>query len=124
MGTITAQGINKLRQATGASMMDCRKILIETNNDFEVAINWLCKKKEKVFVNCNEQSKSDYTHPTEDEYYEDVITEAEVIETETNEEIQVQELIKELKSKPNKSKKDQYNIELLEIKLKQLRSQK
>ncbi len=33
--TITAQDINKLRQATGAGMMDCRKALTETNGDFE-----------------------------------------------------------------------------------------
>ncbi|RYY41565.1 MAG: translation elongation factor Ts [Chitinophagaceae bacterium] len=36
--TITAQDINKLRQATGAGMMDCRKALTETNGDFEAAI--------------------------------------------------------------------------------------
>jgi hypothetical protein len=124
MRDITAQDINKLVQATGASMMNCRKILIETNNDFEVAIDLLSKQRQKVVVNSNEQSKSNYVHQREDKCYDDEITEAEVIETETNEEIQVQELIKELKSKPNKSKKDQYNIELLEIKLKQLRSQK
>ena len=34
------------------------------------------------------------------------------------------ELIQELKSKPNKTQKDRYNIELLEIKLKQLRNKK
>ena len=55
---------------------------------------------------------------------EDEITEAEVLEIETNEEIQVRELIKELKSKPDKSKKDQYNIELLEVKLRQLKNRK
>src|SRR5919202_1491024 len=32
---ITAQDINKLRQATGAGMMDCRKALTETGGDFE-----------------------------------------------------------------------------------------
>ena len=41
--TITAQDINKLRQATGAGMMDCRKALTETNGDFEAAIDWLRK---------------------------------------------------------------------------------
>ncbi|HPG09968.1 MAG TPA: translation elongation factor Ts, partial [Chitinophagaceae bacterium] len=46
--TITAQDINKLRQATGAGMMDCRKALMETNGDFEAAIDWLRKQGQKV----------------------------------------------------------------------------
>jgi elongation factor Ts len=48
MSAITAQDINKLRQATGAGMMDCRKALTETNNDFEAAIDWLRKQGQKV----------------------------------------------------------------------------
>ncbi len=46
--TITATDINKLRQATGAGMMDCRKALSETNGDFEEAIDWLRKQGQKV----------------------------------------------------------------------------
>ena len=46
--TITAADINKLRQMTGAGMMDCRKALTETNGDFEEAIDWLRKKGAKV----------------------------------------------------------------------------
>ena len=46
--TITAQDINKLRQATGAGMMDCRKALTETNGDVEAAIDWLRKQGQKV----------------------------------------------------------------------------
>jgi elongation factor Ts len=46
--TITAQDINKLRQATGAGMMDCRKALTETGGDFEGAIDWLRKQGQKV----------------------------------------------------------------------------
>ena len=45
---ITASDINKLRQATGAGMMDCRKALTESNGDFEAAIDWLRKKGQKV----------------------------------------------------------------------------
>jgi elongation factor Ts len=45
---ITAQDINKLRQATGAGMMDCRKALTETGGDFEAAIDWLRKQGQKV----------------------------------------------------------------------------
>ncbi len=48
MANITAQDINKLRQATGAGMMDCRKALTETNGDFEAAIDWLRKQGQKV----------------------------------------------------------------------------
>ena len=46
--TISAQDINKLRQMTGAGMMDCRKALTETNVDFEAAIDWLRKQGQKV----------------------------------------------------------------------------
>jgi elongation factor Ts len=46
--TITAQDINKLRQTTGAGMMDCRKALTESNGDFEAAIDWLRKQGQKV----------------------------------------------------------------------------
>ena len=48
MSAITAAEINKLRQATGAGMMDCRKALTETNGDFEGAIDWLRKQGQKV----------------------------------------------------------------------------
>lgn len=46
--TITAADINKLRQQTGAGMMDCRKALMESNGDFEAAIDYLRKKGQKV----------------------------------------------------------------------------
>jgi elongation factor Ts len=45
---ISASEINKLRQVTGAGMMDCRKALTETNGDFEAAIDWLRKQGQKV----------------------------------------------------------------------------
>lgn len=32
--TITASDVNKLRQITGAGMMDCKKALGETGGDF------------------------------------------------------------------------------------------
>jgi len=48
MSTITAADINKLRQTTGAGMMDCRKALTESNGDFEAAIDWLRKQGQKV----------------------------------------------------------------------------
>jgi elongation factor Ts len=46
--TITAADVNKLRQTTGAGMMDCRAALQETNGDFEAAIDYLRKKGQKV----------------------------------------------------------------------------
>ncbi|MDV3310297.1 MAG: translation elongation factor Ts [Cyclobacteriaceae bacterium] len=45
---ITAQDVNKLRQMTGAGMMDCKKALIEADGDFEKAIEILRKKGQKV----------------------------------------------------------------------------
>lgn len=49
--TITAAEVNKLRQQTGAGMMDCRKALAESNGDFEAAIDYLRKKGQKVAAN-------------------------------------------------------------------------
>ena len=45
---ITAAGVNKLRQITGAGMMDCKKALTEANGDFEAAIDFLRKQGQKV----------------------------------------------------------------------------
>lgn len=46
--SISAADVNKLRQMTGAGMMDCKKALTETNGDFEAAIDFLRKKGQKV----------------------------------------------------------------------------
>ena len=40
----TAQDVNKLRQATGVGMMDCKKALTETNGDFDKAVVYLREK--------------------------------------------------------------------------------
>lgn len=45
---ITAQDVNKLRQMTGAGMMDCKKALVEAEGDFDKAIEILRKKGQKV----------------------------------------------------------------------------
>ncbi len=45
---ITAADVNKLRQQTGAGMMDCKNALVEANGDFEVAVDVLRKKGQKV----------------------------------------------------------------------------
>ncbi len=48
---ITAAEVNKLRQQTGAGMMDCKKALEESNGDFEQAVDYLRKKGAKVAAN-------------------------------------------------------------------------
>jgi elongation factor Ts len=45
---ITAAEVNKLRKATGAGMMDCKKALVEAQGDFDKAIDVLRKKGQKV----------------------------------------------------------------------------
>ena len=45
---ITAADVNKLRQQTGAGMMDCKNALVESNGDFETAIDILRKKGQKI----------------------------------------------------------------------------
>lgn len=44
---ITAADVNKLRKHTGAGMMDCKKALVETDGDFEAAVDALRKKRSK-----------------------------------------------------------------------------
>ena len=48
MTKITAAEVNKLRKTTGAGMMDCKKALVEANGDFDLAIEILRKKGQKV----------------------------------------------------------------------------
>lgn len=48
MSAITASDVNKLRQMTGAGMMDCKKALTEAEGDFEKAIDILRKQGQKV----------------------------------------------------------------------------
>ncbi|MFD1094282.1 translation elongation factor Ts [Salegentibacter chungangensis] len=48
MAKITAAEVNKLRKATGAGMMDCKKALVEVDGDFDKAIEVLRKKGQKV----------------------------------------------------------------------------
>jgi elongation factor Ts len=45
---ITASEVNKLRQQTGAGMMDCKKALQEAEGDFDAAVDILRKKGQKV----------------------------------------------------------------------------
>ncbi len=45
---ITAQDVKKLREMTGAGMMDCKKALVESDGDFNRAIDYLREKGQKV----------------------------------------------------------------------------
>ena len=44
MAEITAANVGKLREMTGAGLMDCKKALVETNGDLEKAVEYLRKK--------------------------------------------------------------------------------
>ncbi|HRB92856.1 MAG TPA: elongation factor Ts, partial [Chitinophagales bacterium] len=57
--TITASDVNKLRQETGAGIMDCKKALIETNGDFEAAIDYLRKKGAKIAANRSDREANE-----------------------------------------------------------------
>ena len=48
MSNITAADVNKLRKSTGAGIMDCKKALVESDGDFDLAIENLRKKGQKV----------------------------------------------------------------------------
>ena len=56
---ITAAEVNKLRQATGAGMMDCKKALVEAEGDFDKAIDVLRKKGQKVAANRADRESSE-----------------------------------------------------------------
>ena len=45
---ISAADVKKLREATGAGMMDCKKALVEAAGDFDKAIDILRKKGQKI----------------------------------------------------------------------------
>ncbi len=59
MANITAAEVNKLRQQTGAGMMDCKKALVESDGDFEKAIDYLRKKGQKVANNRADRDAND-----------------------------------------------------------------
>ena len=59
MVKVTAQEVNKLRQATGAGMMDCKKALVEAEGDFDKAIDILRKKGQKVAANRADRDSSE-----------------------------------------------------------------
>jgi len=58
MANITAADVNKLRQRTGAGMMDCKKALVEADGDFDKAIQII---REKGMAVANKRSDREAT---------------------------------------------------------------
>ncbi|MBN1998542.1 translation elongation factor Ts [candidate division KSB1 bacterium] len=66
--TISASDVKTLREQTGAGMMDCKKALVESNGDFEKAIEYLrTKGLQKVEKKAGRQTEEgiiqSYIHP-------------------------------------------------------------
>jgi len=59
MSKISATDVNKLRKATGAGMMDCKKALVEAEGDFDTAVEVLRKKGQKVAANRADRDSSE-----------------------------------------------------------------
>ena len=59
MATITAADVNKLRTITGAGMMDCKKAIVESDGDFDLAIENLRKKGQKVAANRSDRESTE-----------------------------------------------------------------
>ena len=59
MATITTADVNKLRTITGAGMMDCKKALVEAEGDFDLAIENLRKKGQKVAANRSDRESTE-----------------------------------------------------------------
>ncbi len=59
MYTPVAADVAKLRNTTGAGMMDCKKALVEAEGDFEKAIDILRKKGQKVAANRADRDSSE-----------------------------------------------------------------
>lgn len=57
--TITAADVNKLRTITGAGMMDCKKALVEAEGNFDLAIENLRKKGQKVAANRSDRENTE-----------------------------------------------------------------
>ncbi|MFM7172533.1 MAG: elongation factor Ts, partial [Caldilinea sp.] len=68
MAEITADLVKRLREATNAGVLDCKKALTETQGDFESAVEILRKKglataAKKASRDANEGLIGSYVHP-------------------------------------------------------------
>ncbi len=59
MVKVTAADVNNLRKTTGAGMMDCKNALVEAEGDFDLAIEILRKKGQKVAANRADRDSSE-----------------------------------------------------------------
>ncbi|GJM59836.1 MULTISPECIES: translation elongation factor Ts [Persicobacter] len=79
---ISAKQVNELRKATGAGMMDCKKALVETDGDFDKAIEVLRKKGQKVSAKRADNETSEGTvFVKANEDYTEVVSLSLVCET-------------------------------------------
>ena len=51
--SIDAKLVKTLREKTGAGMMDCKKALVDSKGDLDLAVDflrkWYCKSRKKIF---------------------------------------------------------------------------
>ena len=59
MANISAADVNKLRQTTGAGMMDCKKALVEAEGDFDKAIKILRERGQKIAEKRSDRESSE-----------------------------------------------------------------
>ncbi len=59
MATVTSNDVRRLRDFTGAGMMDCKKALEEAENDFDQAVELLRKKGQKVAAKRQEREATE-----------------------------------------------------------------
>ena len=72
---ITAKDVNKLRQMTGAGMMDCKKALVEADGDFDKAVEILRKKGQKISASRSDRETNEGTVfvKTSDDHKEGIV---------------------------------------------------
>ena len=60
MVKVSAADVKKLREATGAGMMDCKNALVEAAGDFDKAIDILRKKGQKIAAKRADRESSEH----------------------------------------------------------------
>ena len=78
--TISASDVKKLRDMTGAGMMDAKKALTESNSDFDGAVKYLREKgladsKKRADKEANQGTIGDYIHYQQDRAVSGVLVE-------------------------------------------------
>src|SRR6056300_1925870 len=78
--SISASDVKKLRDMTGAGMMDAKKALTETSGDFDAAVKYLREKgladsKKRADKEANQGTIGDYIHYQQDRAVSGVLVE-------------------------------------------------